>query len=84
MLTLIKLHPHSLMYCGHVHWLTHRVRRHVLRRAGAEALVRHLVRHGVPVALATSSHRRHYDLKTQQHRELFSLFSPTVTGEDPM
>jgi len=49
--------------------------------AGAEALVRHLHRHGVPMAVATSSHRRHFDLKTAKHRDLFALFDAIVTGD---
>ncbi len=49
-------------------------------RAGAERLLRHLHSHGVPIALATSSHQRHYAVKTQRHAELFSLFSHRITG----
>ena len=48
---------------------------------GAERLLRHLRAHGVPVALATSSHRRHYELKTTLHADLFrSCFDHIVTG----
>ena len=49
-------------------------------RAGAERLLRHLHAHGVPFALATSSHQRHYAVKTQRHTDLFALFSHRVTG----
>jgi len=31
--------------------------------------------------VATSSHSRHFDLKTQKHRELFALFDHIITGE---
>ncbi|PSC74063.1 (DL)-glycerol-3-phosphatase 2 [Micractinium conductrix] len=48
---------------------------------GAERLLRHLAACGVPIALATSSHLRHYTLKTTQHGELFSLFNHRVTGD---
>ncbi|CAE7421552.1 Dnajc2 [Symbiodinium necroappetens] len=48
---------------------------------GVERLVRHLHRSGVPMAVATSSHRRHYDLKTSLHRELFGLMHHVVTGD---
>lgn len=48
---------------------------------GAERLLRHLHLHGVPISLATSSHRRHFDLKTMQHRQLFSLFDHITTGD---
>lgn len=36
--------------------------------------------HGVPIALATSSHQRHYAVKTQRHTALFSLFNHRITG----
>lgn len=49
---------------------------------GAERLVRHLHAHGVPMALATSSHRRHYELKTTKHKDLFSLMHHIVVGDD--
>eukprot|EP00438_Fugacium_kawagutii_P002902 Skav230069 [mRNA] locus=scaffold2569:51412:55052:+ [translate_table: standard] len=38
-------------------------------------------RHGIPMAVATSSHRRHFDLKTTLHKELFSLMTHIVTGD---
>ncbi|KAH9297393.1 hypothetical protein KI387_029075, partial [Taxus chinensis] len=50
---------------------------------GAERLVRHLHAHGVPMAVATSSHRRHYELKTTKHKDLFSLMHHIVVGDDP-
>ncbi|KAG2491263.1 hypothetical protein HYH03_010468 [Edaphochlamys debaryana] len=48
---------------------------------GAERLVRHLAAAGVPMAVATGSGRGQFDHKTQQHRELFGLFSHVVTGD---
>lgn len=52
--------------------------------AGAERLLRHLYNKGVPIALATSSSRENYDLKTQRHGEVFKLFNHIVTGSsDP-
>merc|ERR1712071_78080 len=51
---------------------------------GAERLLRHLHSKGVPIALATSSSRENFELKTRQHAEVFSLFSHIVTGSsDP-
>jgi pseudouridine-5'-monophosphatase len=49
---------------------------------GAEAFVRTLVAHRVPVAVATSSDRRLYDLKVRPH-PWFDLFSAVVCGDDP-
>ncbi|KAK9804699.1 hypothetical protein WJX72_000393 [[Myrmecia] bisecta] len=49
---------------------------------GAERLIRHLASNAVPFALATSSHKRHYELKTTKHKELFKLFHHIVTGDD--
>jgi len=51
---------------------------------GAERLLRHLHSKGVPIALATSSSRINFELKTQRHSEVFSLFHHIVTGScDP-
>lgn len=48
---------------------------------GAERLVRHLHAAGVPIAVATSSHSRHFELKTQRHADLFALFDHVITGD---
>eukprot|EP00878_Enallax_costatus_P022189 GHUV01023530.1.p1 GENE.GHUV01023530.1~~GHUV01023530.1.p1 ORF type:complete len:213 (+),score=49.06 GHUV01023530.1:24-662(+) len=48
---------------------------------GAEKLIKHLHAHKVPIAVATSSHRRHFDVKTQQHKQLLQLFDLVVTGD---
>jgi pseudouridine 5'-phosphatase len=49
---------------------------------GAEALVRGLHGHGVPMALATSSERSLCALKIERHG-WFSLFQAVVCGDDP-
>eukprot|EP01024_Parvocaulis_polyphysoides_P041715 TRINITY_DN38288_c0_g1_i2.p2 TRINITY_DN38288_c0_g1~~TRINITY_DN38288_c0_g1_i2.p2 ORF type:complete len:237 (+),score=29.42 TRINITY_DN38288_c0_g1_i2:32-712(+) len=36
----------------------------------------------IPMAVATSSHRRHFELKTQRHQDLFKLFNQIVTGDE--
>ncbi|KAK9901907.1 hypothetical protein M0R45_001864 [Rubus argutus] len=50
---------------------------------GASRLIRHLHEQAIPFCLATSSYRRHFELKTQSHRELFSLMHHVVSGDDP-
>lgn len=50
----------------------------------AEKLVRHLHKHGVPIALASGSDQHNFELKTKNHQELFSLFHHSVlSSSDP-
>jgi pseudouridine-5'-monophosphatase len=50
---------------------------------GARALVQALHRQKTPIALASSSSRRLYTLKTARHQAWFSLFDVVVLGDDP-
>ncbi|KAK3015267.1 hypothetical protein RJ639_005687 [Escallonia herrerae] len=50
---------------------------------GASCLIRHLHSHGIAICVATGSHRRHFELKTERHGELFSLMHHVVNGDDP-
>ncbi|XP_030750337.1 pseudouridine-5'-phosphatase-like isoform X2 [Sitophilus oryzae] len=51
---------------------------------GAERIVRHLHEKTIPIAIATSSSQRSFDMKTQPHKELFDLFHHVVCGgSDP-
>lgn len=47
---------------------------------GAEHLLRHLHRHDIPIALATSSGKEMAEQKMSGHRRLFSLFHHFVMG----
>jgi len=48
---------------------------------GAEALVRHLHRHRIPMAVATSSERDLFEIKISRHC-WFALFDAVVSGDD--
>lgn len=52
-------------------------------KPGAVDLVRALRAKGVPTAVATSSHRPVFDLKTRRHGDWFALFDGIVLGDDP-
>ena len=50
---------------------------------GARELTDALATRGVPQAVATSSNRRLFELKTARHREWFRVFGAVVLGDDP-
>ena len=50
---------------------------------GATRLVCHLAERKIPIAVATSSMRKTFDLKIREHGELFTLMDVIVTGDDP-
>jgi pseudouridine-5'-monophosphatase len=50
---------------------------------GAVRLTRHLFSNGIPQAIATSSDRHYFNLKTSRHREWFSIFAVLVSGDNP-
>ncbi|XP_071858387.1 pseudouridine-5'-phosphatase isoform X1 [Bombus fervidus] len=47
---------------------------------GAERLLRHLKQNNIPIALATSSNKENFELKTQRWKHIFDLFSHKVLG----
>ncbi|KAF8647150.1 hypothetical protein AX16_006981 [Volvariella volvacea WC 439] len=50
---------------------------------GVRKLVHHLKAHNIPIAVATGSRRRNFDLKTQNQQELFACFDgKVVCGDD--
>ncbi|GFT25803.1 pseudouridine-5'-phosphatase [Nephila pilipes] len=47
-------------------------------KPGVEKLVKHLSENKIPLAIATSSKKETYDLKTKNHQELLDLFHHSV------
>ena len=50
---------------------------------GAMRLTHHLSQQGIPQSIATSSPRRHFQMKTTHHQDWLSLFDCFVLGDDP-
>ncbi|KAI8799956.1 HAD-like domain-containing protein [Cladochytrium replicatum] len=51
---------------------------------GVQKLVSHLAARYVPIAVATSSHKASFEIKSANNSDLFSLFNGNITvGDDP-
>ncbi|GAB4527003.1 MAG: HAD-IA family hydrolase [Pleurocapsa sp.] len=50
---------------------------------GTVKLTQHLARYQISQAIASSSFRRNYEMKTTRHTEWFKIFNLAVLGDDP-
>ncbi|KAG0252054.1 glutathione synthase [Mortierella polycephala] len=56
---------------------------HCVPLPGVMRLIKHLKEKNIPMAVATSSYRKNFNLKSMNNQELFSLFDVIVCGDDP-
>ncbi|XP_050538069.1 pseudouridine-5'-phosphatase-like isoform X6 [Daktulosphaira vitifoliae] len=63
-----------------VHKIEENLLPHVNILPGVERFLQHLHDHSIPFAIATSSSKESYEIKTSKHKDLFSLFNHVVTG----
>ncbi|KAL5261690.1 hypothetical protein ACHWQZ_G007403 [Mnemiopsis leidyi] len=50
---------------------------------GAERLINHLRKHGIPMCIATGSSSKDFELKTHSHKDLVGMMEFTVRSDDP-
>ncbi|KAF9382650.1 glutathione synthase [Podila verticillata] len=56
---------------------------HCVPLPGVMRLIKHLKAHKIPIAVATSSYRKNFNLKATNNQHLFTLFDVIVCGDDP-
>ena len=50
---------------------------------GTVELIQHLAKHNIPQAIASSSTRHHFEMKTANHQQWLEVFEKTTLGDDP-
>ena len=50
---------------------------------GATELIQHFAHHNIPQAIASSSSRRHFEMKTVNHQQWLKLVQSVTLGDDP-
>ena len=50
---------------------------------GTVELIKHLAKHGIPQAIASSSSQHHFNLKTANHQQWLEVFKTITLGDDP-
>ncbi|OAQ28143.1 HAD-like protein [Linnemannia elongata AG-77] len=56
---------------------------HCVPLPGVMRLIKHLKAKKIPIAVATSSYRKNFNLKSMNNQHLFTLFDVIVCGDDP-
>lgn len=49
---------------------------------GTLELIQHLAKHNIPQAIASSSSRHHFEMKTANHQQWLKIFETTTLGDD--
>ena len=50
---------------------------------GTIELIQHLAKHNISQAIASSSSRHHFEMKTANHQQWLKIFETTTLGDDP-
>ena len=50
---------------------------------GTLELIQHLAKHQIPQAIASSSSRHHFEMKTANHQQWLKIFETITLGDDP-